>query len=106
MAVIDLAEACNMFDEKTESDQKVNYKATGVCYNNIANYHFKNGKFDLAAQTFQIAIKQADLFIEKERSSIEELVAKSKNPKKEIQSDTLSMLQSVTKYYSKIYAHR
>jgi len=74
-----------MFDEKTDSDQKVNYKATGVCYNNIANYHFKNGKFDLAAQTFQIAIQQADLFIEKERSSIDDLVAKSKNLRKETQ---------------------
>lgn len=30
LAVIDLAEACNMFDG-------VNYKAAGICYNNIAN---------------------------------------------------------------------
>jgi hypothetical protein len=31
-AVIDLAESCNMFSKIN------NYKATGVCYNNIANY--------------------------------------------------------------------
>jgi hypothetical protein len=30
LAVIDLAEACNMFNG-------VNYKAAGICYNNIAN---------------------------------------------------------------------
>jgi hypothetical protein len=30
LAVIDLAEACNMFDGQ-------NYKAAGICYNNIAN---------------------------------------------------------------------
>ena len=30
MAVIDLAEACNMFDGQ-------NYKAAGICYNNIGN---------------------------------------------------------------------
>ncbi len=30
LAVIDLAEACNMFDGS-------NYKAAGICYNNIAN---------------------------------------------------------------------
>jgi len=31
-AVIELAESCNMFEKSK------NYKATGVCYNNIANY--------------------------------------------------------------------
>lgn len=36
LAAIDLAEACEMF-EKIK-----NYKATGVCYNNIANYQAKN----------------------------------------------------------------
>ena len=30
LAVIDLAESCNMFDGS-------NYKAAGICYNNIAN---------------------------------------------------------------------
>ncbi len=30
LAVIDLAEACNMFEGS-------NYKAAGICYNNIAN---------------------------------------------------------------------
>ena len=30
LAVIDLAEACNMFDGS-------NYNAAGICYNNIAN---------------------------------------------------------------------
>ena len=31
LAVLDLAEACNLFDG-------INYEAAGVCYNNIANF--------------------------------------------------------------------
>jgi hypothetical protein len=31
LAVIDLAEACNMFMSK----DNLNYKAAGICYNNI-----------------------------------------------------------------------
>ena len=38
LAVIDLAEACNMFDGS-------NYKAAGICYNNIANIQYKNEKY-------------------------------------------------------------
>ena len=38
LAVIDLAEACNMFDGQ-------NYKAAGICFNNIANIQFKNEKY-------------------------------------------------------------
>ena len=42
IAVIDLAEACNMFvNEKTP-----NNKAAGICYNNIGNIQYKTGKFD------------------------------------------------------------
>ena len=38
----------------------MNYKATGVCQNNIANYHFKNGKFELAQEIFNKAIVEAE----------------------------------------------
>ena len=38
IALIDLAEACVLFSGQ-------NYKAAGVCYNNIANLHYKNGKY-------------------------------------------------------------
>ena len=38
LAVIDLAEACNLFDGS-------NYKAAGICYNNIANIQYKNEKY-------------------------------------------------------------
>jgi glutaminase len=51
LAVIDLAEACEIFQ------QIGNYRATGVCYNNIANYQAKNGKFDLAIQNYDHAIE-------------------------------------------------
>lgn len=54
LAVIDLAEACNMFEGK-------NYTAAGVCYNNIANFQIKNGKFGLAAENFIRAAKIAQM---------------------------------------------
>lgn len=38
IALIDLAEACVLFSGQ-------NYKAAGVCYNNIANLHYKNEKY-------------------------------------------------------------
>jgi len=45
LAVIDLAETCVMYEN-------LNYKAAGVCYNNIANVQYKNGKYDLAKENF------------------------------------------------------
>jgi hypothetical protein len=42
LAVIDLAEACNMFMSK----DNLNYKAAGICYNNIGVLQYKNGKYD------------------------------------------------------------
>lgn len=52
LAVLDLAEACNMFDGS-------NYKAAGVCFNNIANIQYKNEKYALAADNFFNAMDQA-----------------------------------------------
>ena len=42
LAVIDLAEACNMF---IKDENNPNYKAAGICYNNIANIQYKNGRY-------------------------------------------------------------
>lgn len=50
LAVLDLAEACNMFDGN-------NYKAAGICYNNIANIQYKNEKYSQAAENFFHAIE-------------------------------------------------
>ena len=44
IAVIDLAEACYTFEE-TEKEQQ-NFKAIGICYNNIASLKYKNGFYD------------------------------------------------------------
>jgi hypothetical protein len=52
LAVIDLAEACNMFEGN-------NYSYAGICYNNMANFQIKNGKFGLAAENFMRAAKTA-----------------------------------------------
>lgn len=52
LAVIDLAEACNMFIE----EDPPNYKAAGICFNNIGNIQYKNGKYIQAAENFGRAI--------------------------------------------------
>lgn len=54
LAVIDLAEACYLF----ESDGP-NYKAASVCYNNIANLQFKSGRYRLASENFEMAYRLA-----------------------------------------------
>ena len=54
IALIDLAEACVLFSGQ-------NYKAAGVCYNNIANLHYKNEKYQLAADSFKKAVRMADV---------------------------------------------
>ena len=53
LAVIDLAEACDMYETN-------NFKAAGVCYNNMANIQLKNGKYSLAEENFKRAIEFAD----------------------------------------------
>lgn len=55
LAIIDLAEACNMF----LFDQSPNYKAAGICYSNIGNIQYKNGNFFQASQNFNLAIEAA-----------------------------------------------
>jgi nitrogen fixation/metabolism regulation signal transduction histidine kinase len=50
LAVLDLAEACNMFDGS-------NYKAAGICFNNIGNIQYKNEKYSQAAENFFHAIE-------------------------------------------------
>ena len=52
IALIDLAQSCVLFTGQ-------NYKAAGVCYNNIANLHYKNGKYQLAADSYNKAVHMA-----------------------------------------------
>ena len=54
---MDLAKTCLMYEKEN------NIKAAGVCYNNIANLHFKNGKFLIAAQEFCKAIRKVKIQI-------------------------------------------
>lgn len=58
MATIDLAEACNQYNGQ-------NYKAAGVCYNNIANLQYKNEKYELAAENFSKAVHMSLVCLEK-----------------------------------------
>ena len=52
IALIDLAQACVLFGG-------TNYIAAGVCYNNIANLHYNNEKYQLAADSYNKAIHMA-----------------------------------------------
>lgn len=54
ISIMDLAKTCIMYQSED------NLKAAAVCYNNIANLHFKNGKFMIAAQNFEDSISLAD----------------------------------------------
>ena len=54
ISVMDLAETCLMYTKEQ------NYKAAGVCFNNIANLHMKHGKFSIAEENFVSAIEMAD----------------------------------------------
>lgn len=54
ISVMDLAETCLMYTKEA------NYKAAGVCFNNIANLHMKHGKYSIAEENFISAIQMAD----------------------------------------------
>ena len=54
IALIDLAQACVLFGGQ-------NYKALGMCYNNMANLHYKHQKYQLAADSFNKAWHMASL---------------------------------------------
>ena len=55
LAIIDLAEACTMF----KRDNPGNFKASGICYNNIGSLQYKNGNYTQAADNFYLAIQEA-----------------------------------------------
>ena len=55
LAVIELADTCNIFENA------FNYKAAGVCYNNMANFQYKNEVYNLAAKNYDYAILLADI---------------------------------------------
>ena len=52
LAIIDLAEACKMF----QKSGTINHKASGICFNNIGYFQYKNGNFDQAADNYKLAI--------------------------------------------------
>ena len=58
LAVIDLADTCKMFDEKE------NWKAAGVCYNNIANFQYKNEAYFDAEANFGFALEMGERCVE------------------------------------------
>ena len=60
LAIIDLADTCTNFENLKP---KPNDRFAGVCYNNIANLQFKCGKFKLAEENYEMAIKKAEIVV-------------------------------------------
>ena len=57
LAIIDLAELCSNFEKMDPP----NHRFAGICYNNIANLQFKNGKYSVAHENYQKAIEKAEI---------------------------------------------
>ena len=38
-----------------------NHRFAGICYNNIANLQFKNGKYSVAQENYERAIQKAEI---------------------------------------------
>ena len=49
LALVELAQSFVVYSGK-------NYKAVGICYNNIGNLHYKCEKYKLAAESFNKAV--------------------------------------------------
>ena len=55
---MDLAQAASIFKKSQ------NFKALGICYNNIANIQYKNGQYHEAAQNYKKAIVSVEKVME------------------------------------------
>jgi hypothetical protein len=64
LAVIDLAETCSIFE------QAFNYKATGVCYNNMANFQYKNESYNMAIKNYDSAILLAEVCLHEKKPEV------------------------------------
>jgi len=110
LAVIDLAEACNMFTE----EEPPNSKAAGICYNNIGNIQYKTGKYDQAAENFKLGVEAAKNCLEaiksEKTSSMTDQYDKAniKVKKKRLEKEIMEQLQEEEDwiYFNKVEAHR
>ena len=57
-AIMDLAQAASIFKKSK------NYKALGICYNNIANIQYKNAQYNEAATNFTKALSAVEKLME------------------------------------------
>lgn len=95
---MDLAQAASIFKKSN------NFKALGICYNNIANIQYKNAQYREAARNFAKAIKQ----VEKLMVDVNKYL---KEGKKANESDTEYYLRQdgyllEMDYLEKVRAHR
>lgn len=115
LAIIDLAEACEMFQQQGT----LNRKASGICLNNIGYFQQKNGNFDQAAENYNLAINQAHLRLKevykaKKKKIRQNLQNKKQNKPKDTSYSTIRKraLESLNSkdtewhYYRTVEAHR
>lgn len=88
---MDLAQAASIFKKSS------NFKALGICYNNIANIQYKNSQYHEAAQNF----KKAIVSVEKVMEDLSKLLDK----KMELPQKREAYKAELT-YFEKVRAHR
>ena len=100
IATIDLAEACMQYNGQ-------NYKAAGVCYNNIANLQYKNEKYKLAAENFSKAVHMSLVCLKKmDPEEFYENFPGDKPKKVAIQPYKYQLTESQEKHFTTVKAHR
>ena len=89
---MDLAQAASIFKKSS------NYRALGICYNNIANIQYKNAQYNEASLNFKKAINSVNTLIQEVENVA--LGLKDKTSRKEIER-----LEAYN-HFNKIKAHR
>jgi hypothetical protein len=63
-AIMDLAQAASIFRKSN------NYKALGICYNNIANVQYKNAHYNEASLNFKKAILAVEKLMDDHQATL------------------------------------
>jgi tetratricopeptide (TPR) repeat protein len=64
---MDLAQAASIFKRSR------NFKALGICYNNIANVQYKNAQYNEAAANFSKAIAAVEKLLEENQKTLKDM---------------------------------
>jgi hypothetical protein len=66
-AIMDLAQAASIFKKSS------NYKALGICYNNIANVQYKNAQYNEASINFKKAILAVEKLMDDHKKAVNDM---------------------------------